>query len=107
MRLAVAGHGSFPLSRFTRSDKTTRGFALSETPLQILEMPEVWLRTNRRALALAMVLVGLLLAVTLAAIPLGILLGGVPAGSQAMFAASMVIISAVPAWLLIQLGRAM
>jgi hypothetical protein len=70
-------------------------------------MPEVWLRTNRRALALAMILVGLLLAVTLGAIPLGVMPGGIPAGSQAMFAASMLTISAVPAWLMIQLVRAM
>jgi len=70
-------------------------------------MPEVWLRTNRRALALAMILVGTLLAVILGAIPAGIVLGGIPAGSQAMFAASMFAISAVPAWLLIQLARAM
>jgi len=70
-------------------------------------MPEVWLRTNRRALALAMILVGTLLAVTLGAIPLGVLLGGIPAASQATFAASMFAISAVPAWLLLQLARAM
>jgi hypothetical protein len=70
-------------------------------------MPEVWLRTNRRALAVAMILVGLLLAVTLGAIPVALLSGGVPASSQAIFAGSMLIVSAVPALLLFQLIRAM
>jgi len=69
-------------------------------------MPEVWLRTNRRALAVAMSLVGLILAVSLGSIPAGVLLGGLPPQSQSTFAISMLVVSAVPAWLLFQLARA-
>lgn len=70
-------------------------------------MSEVWLRTNRRALAVAMVLVGLVLAVTLGSIPAGILYGGLPQAAQTTFAMSMLVVSAVPAWLMLQLARAL
>jgi hypothetical protein len=70
-------------------------------------MPEVWLRTNRRALALGMIVLGLLLAATLSAIPLGIVLAEIPPASRSLFAASLMIVSAVPAWLLWQLARAL
>ena len=70
-------------------------------------MPEVWLRTNRRALAVAMILVGLVLAFTLGSIPAGILFGGLPRPAQTTFVISMLVVSAVPAWLLFQLARAL
>jgi len=70
-------------------------------------MPEVWLRTNRRALAVAMFLVGLVLALTLGSIPIAILLGGLPPQSRTTFIVSLLIVSLVPAWLLFQLVRAL
>ena len=70
-------------------------------------MPEVWLRTNRRALAVAMILVGLVLALTLGSIPAGVFLGGLPPGAQATFAISMLLLSAIPALVLFQLARAL
>ena len=70
-------------------------------------MPEVWLRTNRRALAVAMVLVGLVLAATLGSIPAGVLYGALPQAAQTSFAISMLVVSAVPAWLLLHLARAL